>query len=154
MKKKRINRNQILMSIIVIAIMAMGIYLSKKNGSHPGMFAGGSFFFFLALYMFMTLKSYGILMLPLGALGYFLMMQALLGDLFSNPLLTDLNATKFYLYLDLINLLTIIGIISLIIYSLSDSIKKKKYTMFIPIGFFSLALILIGILPSILKIFI
>ena len=149
------KKNRIIMIIYVIAIIAIGIYLTYKNGTHPGMFICGSIFFFPALNMGMNLKEYGIIaFLTMGAVGFYIMMQALLGDLFSNPMLTDVNATKFYLYLYLINGLTIIGIIYVVIYNLSNILKKMKYAMFIPITIVAIILILTGILPNILDKFI
>ena len=148
------KKTKILMFLFVIVIIAVGTYLSYKNGSEPGLFIGGSFLFFLGLFMGMYLKTYGIIgLFPMGFVGYYLMRKALEGDLYSNPLLTDINATKFYLYLDFINFLAIIGVISVFIYRFSDSLKKKKYIDFLPVSILSLSLILLGILPSILKYF-
>ena len=148
------KKKKIYMTIFDFGIVIMGIIclICQKNAGMIGGFLLGALFFFTGLFFGLLIKYGGIIFLfSHGGLGYVFMIQSLMGDIISEPMLTDGNTEKLKFYLYVIAVFTICGFGSAIIYNLSDKFKQKQYTVFLPISFLTIAFILAGILPFIVN---
>ena len=74
-----------------------------------------------------------------------------MGDLLHNyigsPISSDLNLTLFIIYLSIVGIFSILGFVYGTIYNVNKNFSKKKYSMFLPLTFLTIAIILAGILP-------
>ena len=64
-----------------------------------------------------------------------------LGGLLTSPFISD-APIYIYVLLGCIFLLVLLGIMSAVLYSLSDAIKDKEYSVYIPFILFGMAIIL------------
>ncbi len=146
------RKDLLYLALFMIEILLIGIIcLHSKTEFEFGFFLFGFIFFLAGLLIGMYIKYFGIIFLfSHGGLGYYLMISLLSRDILSNPILTDGNPKHLILYLCVIAALTVISFGFIILYNISDKWKEKKYAMLFPIGFFTIAFILAGILPNIL----
>ena len=147
---------KLILIIIFIIIGLLGLFTIEKGAMENGsiMLYYFGLIFFIAGFLVGTSKDgkgAGIIFLfSHGMTGYAMMIGSLIGPTLSTPAISD-TGEYLSLYLALGVLVIIIGIISSIIYNLSDKLKAKQRYPIIPLSIFALALVMGVIFPYIIK---
>jgi hypothetical protein len=132
------NRNIILIVIYFIVIALIGLI----NYTSMPLYLFGIIFYATGLLIgLFTEKSGLVFLFSHGMTGLGLMIGSELGGLLTSPFITD-APIYIYVLLCCIVLLVLLGIMSAVLYSLSDAIKDKEYSVYIPYILFGMAIIL------------
>lgn len=132
------NRNIFLMVIYFIVIALIGLI----NYTSMPLYIGGIAFFASGLLIGLFTGKPGLIFLfSHGLTGIGLMIGSELGGLLTSPFISD-APIYIYVLLGCILLLVLLGIMSAVLYNLSDAIKDKEYSVYIPFILFGMAIIL------------
>lgn len=137
---------------IILGILLTGILLIGLFQIHNFMLYFFGFIFFVAgFFIGIKIKGGGIIFLfSHGGSGVAIMIGALLGEFFSSPIGTDMP-NSIYFYLGVIAFLFITSIIMIIVYNLSDLVKRKKYYVDSILVLIFLGFLLAGLFPYLVK---
>ena len=150
-KKKKLTKSDKFIAyfmLVSFAILCLGFF----NISTIGIYFFGFVFFIAGLCVCLfTGEKFGIIFLfSHGCTGLAVMIGSLLGvEFFNNPLFQD-NPVNLIVYLVIVGLILFGAIVYTIYLALIGS-NKNNYKVFIPLCFYGLSLLLIGIFPYIIS---
>ena len=137
-----------------IAIVLLGFV----NPSNFLPYLGGCIFFIAGVMIGLGVKAFGLIFLfSHGITGLIVLCATTLsgGDieslfgLFNNPIMSD-NPRYITIYLIAALLCAVFATISTILYNLSDELKRKKYSIYVPLVLYFLAILMVVIFPRIM----
>jgi hypothetical protein len=141
---KRENRKIFLIAIYFIIIALIGLI----NYTSMPLYLGGLVFFIGGLLIGLFIEKFGLIFLfSHGMTGLGLMLGIELSGLLTSPFISD-APIYIYISLGIILLLIILGLITTILYNLSDALKDNEYFIFIPLILFGIALLIAVIISK------
>ena len=136
------DREQFLSCVLIIIVALLGLF----NVSSYGVYFFGLVFFIAGHFVGLTQKGFGLIFLfSHSVTGMGMMYGALLYKMFESPILQD-NAINLYISIGIIAVLAIIATLYTILYNLSDNLKKKEFSMQIPLIIYMVSFTLAGFL--------
>lgn len=141
---KRENRKIFFIAIYFIIIALIGLI----NYTSMPLYLGGLVFFIGGLLIGLFIEKFGLIFLfSHGMTGLGLMLGVELSGLLTSPFISD-APIYIYISLGIILLLIILGLITTILYNLSDALKDNEYFIFIPLILFGIALLIAVIISK------
>ena len=145
-KKKILNRENRKIFLIAIYFIVIAI-IGLINYTSIPLYLGGFVFFVSGLLIGLYIEKFGLIFLfSHGMTGLGLMLGSELFGVITSPFISD-APIYIYILLGIIFLLVILGLITAILYNLSDALKDNEYFVFIPLILFGIA-ILIAVIVS------
>ena len=145
-KKKILNRENRKIFLIAIYFIVIAI-IGLINYTSIPLYLGGFVFFVSGLLIGLYIEKFGLIFLfSHGMTGLGLMLGSELFGVITSPFISD-APIYIYILLGIILLLVILGLITAILYNLSDALKDNEYFVFIPLILFGIA-ILIAVIVS------
>lgn len=145
LKKLGINKNVDILYMILIIFLIAFLGLININGYLFYLF--GLIFFVAGTLIGFFVPGFGLIFLfTHGAVGYGIMISALLQDRFSIAELGDLSF-NMKIYFGVIALLVVGGFIGVVLYNLSETLNKNKLNKLFSLIILGLALFLVGMIP-------
>ena len=145
-KKKILNRENRKIFLIAIYFIVIAI-IGLINYTSIPLYLGGFVFFASGLLIGLFIEKFGLIFLfSHGMTGLGLMLGSELFGVITSPFISD-APIYIYILLGIILLLVILGLITAILYNLSDALKSNEYFVFIPLILFGIA-ILIAVIVS------
>ena len=143
-----------LFAVITTLIGSISCLIQKNvdgiNVDGTSIFLFGLVFFFTGLLACIFIKYGGcIILLSHAGSGFLIMLKGILGDILTKPFLSDGNNESLIICLWVIGILTIIASLSMIVYNVSDKIKKTKFGLLLPLILYTIPLFIASILPFI-----
>lgn len=135
------NFNKILMAIEIITIICLGIPVILKGGETAMMYYFGLLFMIAGLFIGLYVKIFGLIfLLSHGCTGMGLMISSMVGGNSFFSRVTDLSSTdKLSLEIGIIAL--ILAFLGTVLHNLLNSIKEKKYSANVILGFLIIGII-------------
>ena len=141
-----VDLEKIWLAIIFIMTALVGIF----NIDTYGAYLFGFNFYIAGILIAMNVGRTGLIFLMShGVSGICVMEGALLWNLFTNPIIKDLQF-KYAIYLIWVVLLIVVGVMYAVLYNLSDNLKLKRNSTLVPFIVFFIAFYLSAILPRII----
>ena len=141
-----VDLEKLWLCIIFIMTALIGIF----NIDTYGVYLFGFIFYMAGILIAMNIGRTGLVFLMShGVSGIAVMEGALLWNLFTNPIIKDLQF-RYVMYLVWVVLLIIVGVMYAVLYNLSDNLKLKRNSMIVPFIVFFIAFYLSAILPRIM----
>ena len=141
------KKDTILLVFACFVLLFTGL-LSLKTFS---MYLFGFLFLMAGLFVGLKVKGFGIIFLfSHGMTGLAIMIMSLLApdmeelslsSLYKDPVLADYG-NNLQIFLAILGILIFCGVIYVILYNLSDTLKKKKYSIFPPLIIFEIVLLM------------
>lgn len=145
------KEEQTLTIIIAIVLAFITAIMGFFNIEGLPSYLGGLIFFIAGLAIGLFIPGFGIIFLfSHGMTGLSLMGYSLLAPVLENPIMND-SPDKILIYIGIIISIVIAGIFITILYSLSEKFRNKRFSIFIPILLFMIAIFLCAIAPKIIN---
>ena len=135
-------------SIIYIALLIFGIVvLFPDHLESMFLYIFGMIFFISGFNIGIYNKGFGLIFVfSHGGIGLGVMLSSLINDRFNINIISDLSG-NLKNYIILISAILLVGVLGVIIYNLSDSLKLNKYNKIIILLLFVAVIVLVGFLP-------
>ena len=136
----------IVVYFIIIALIGLINYTSIL------LYIGGLVFFASGLLIGLNINRFGIIFLfSHGMSGLGLMLACELSGLLTSPFISD-APLYIYILLGMVLALVILGLITTILYNLSDKFKNNEFSLYIPFTLFGMAIVLAIIISKLVLI--
>ena len=136
----------IVLYFIIIALIGLINYTSIL------LYIGGLVFFAIGLLNGLNINRFGIVFLfSHGMSGLGLMLASELSGLLTSPFISD-APLYIYILLGMVLVLVILGLITTILYNLSDKFKNNEFSISIPFTLFGMAIVLAIIISKLVLI--
>lgn len=123
--------------------------LGLVNFQAAGEYYFGLVFFLCGEIIGLKIKNFGLIFLAShGITGLSLLTSSQLSGLITSPLMEDLPKSAYFV-LAAILILFVAGVLTTVLYNLSDNLKKKKGAILIPLFIFFIAILIVVLCPRI-----
>ena len=148
-KNRKLKINDINVDTLYLCILIMFIALvGFSNIEGIGIYLFGVIFFIAGHFVGLTQKGFGLIFLfSHSVTGLVVMEGSLLFKMFQSPLMED-NPINIYIVLGIIIFILFLATILVILYNLSDNLKKKEHIIILPLTIYFIAFVLSGILAN------
>ena len=150
---KDIGKEKLYTIIIISFIVLIGLSNITNIDSHiPGpLYFFGLIFFLAGYYVSQGVPIFGLIFLfSHGGTGLFIMISSMAGDILTSPVIEDLSR-NMQIYLLFTSALLVVAIFMCIFNNLSKTLKNRRYYKIIPLFIFSIALLLVRLIPIVIN---
>lgn len=149
---KKVSKKVLVSGLFAVYILLVGITNIGYGMDYFMMYIFGAAFFLAGLFVGMYVPTFGIIFLfTHGCTGLGTMCLTKITQILSSPIMTD-NPGNLKNLLILSSGLLVVGIVSVIIYNVSERFRKSKYGMILTLGTLGVGITIVQILPYIFNI--